>query len=33
MNDKTTKRIILLAAAIEAMILIPLVIYTILQKQ
>lgn len=32
MNDKSTKRMILIAAAIEALILIPLVVYAILQK-
>jgi hypothetical protein len=33
MKDRSTKIIILVAAALEAMVLIPLVIYTILQKQ
>ena len=32
MNDKSTKVIVLIAAAIEALILVPLVIYAILQK-
>ena len=33
MNDKTTKLIVLVAAAIEAMILIPLLVYAILDRQ